>query len=76
MINPNGVFFGPDYQLNIDGTLHVITSESLVMKQTVSSNITSNELKTLIKILQVLSGMNISPGIEFDLHSDNKTALE
>jgi filamentous hemagglutinin family protein len=76
LINPNGVFFGPDYQLNIDGTLHVITSESLVMKQTVSSNITSNELKTLIKILQALSGMNISPGIEFDLHSDNKTALE
>ncbi|KPA13504.1 protein containing Filamentous hemagglutinin [Candidatus Magnetomorum sp. HK-1] len=76
LINPNGVFFGPDYQLNIDGTLHVITSESLVMKQTVPSNITSKELKTLTQILQVLSGMNLSLNIDFDLHSDNKTALE
>jgi len=76
LINPNGVFFGPDYQLNLNGTLHIITSDNLIMKQINPTSITANELEYLINILQTIAGMTDSFQIDFDLYSDNVIGLQ
>jgi len=76
LINPNGVFFGPDYQLNINGALHVITSDTLMMKELSATASKVNNLDYLIQILQLLADTNESFQMEFDLYSDNEIGLK